>query len=472
MRHRCLVLLALVMLLCGPGAQIAWDTRASRSPDPIAGSALGDTPTAIRLTFSENPQASLSSIRVVDANGQAPQVGPARAVPGRSALHRHPRATARPRRLHGDLASRLRDRRPRHGRRLRIRRRRRTDRCRRDDRQHERRRFAARDGGALGFPDRARRAHGRRRRERRAVRRLAGRGPEARSRRLARVSRRARPPRRGPASRSRMRLPARCCTPPVGHALVWRGVALGAAGAALLVARRASGRRRRVAMGGAALAALAAMVVHVSAGHAATGTWPHWPVGGSSVRSFRRGGNLDRRAGGTAARPARRPERRQGGGDPPLRDSSPRPDSSRSPSPGTARAVEELTSWRDLASTGYGRAVVAKIALLLTIGAIAARNRLRSVPAAGENLSPVAPPRRAPSSCLPLPHSPRPRCSGASPRLLPDGSSPARNHRLGLRLALHARRPAGGGFRSARPEPLRRPRRRLRRRTSLSRPGT
>jgi len=28
-------------------------------------------------------------------------------------------------------------------------------------------------------------------------------------------------------------------------------------------------------MGGAALAALVAMVVHVSAGHAATGTWPH-----------------------------------------------------------------------------------------------------------------------------------------------------------------------------------------------------
>ncbi len=56
---------------------------------------------------------------------------------------------------------------------------------------------------------------------------------------------------------------------------------------------------------------------------------------------------------------------------------------------GTARAVEELTSWRDLTSTGYGRAVVAKIALLLTIGAIAARNRLRSVPAAAENLRPL-----------------------------------------------------------------------------------
>ena len=70
------------MLLCWPGAQVAWGHAGLTLSDPIAGSALGDTPTAIRLSFSENPQASLSSIRVVDVNGQAHQVGRPAQVPG------------------------------------------------------------------------------------------------------------------------------------------------------------------------------------------------------------------------------------------------------------------------------------------------------------------------------------------------------------------------------------------------------
>jgi copper transport protein len=174
----------------------------------------------------------------------------------------------------------------------------------------------------------------------------------------------------------------------VGHALVWRGVAVGAAGAALLVARRASGRRRRAAMGGAALAALVAMVVHVSAGHAATGPWPHsLSVALQSVHFAAAGiwvGGLAALLLGLRGAPSadkvaavRRFSIVAATGFVAIAAT------------GTARAIEELTSWRDLGSTGYGRAVLVKIVLLLTIGAIAARNRLHSVPEAGENLSPL-----------------------------------------------------------------------------------
>src|SRR5207248_9790853 len=60
---------------------------------------------------------------------------------------------------------------------------------------------------------------------------------------------------------------------PVGHALIWRGVAIGSAGAALLVALGAP-RIRRLALAAAGIAALAAVVVHVANGHAGASRWP------------------------------------------------------------------------------------------------------------------------------------------------------------------------------------------------------
>ena len=60
---------------------------------------------------------------------------------------------------------------------------------------------------------------------------------------------------------------------PVGHALIWRAVAIGAAGAMLLIALLVP-RIRRAAMVGAGLAALAAVAVHVANGHAAASRWP------------------------------------------------------------------------------------------------------------------------------------------------------------------------------------------------------
>jgi hypothetical protein len=56
---------------------------------------------------------------------------------------------------------------------------------------------------------------------------------------------------------------------------------------------------------------------------------------------------------------------------------------------GTVRSVDELSSWGELISSGYGRAVLAKVALLMLIVGLAARNRRRSVPAAATDLSPL-----------------------------------------------------------------------------------
>ena len=46
-----------------------------RSAEPAAGARLGDSPEAIRLSFTERPEISLSAVRVLDASGRAHQSG-------------------------------------------------------------------------------------------------------------------------------------------------------------------------------------------------------------------------------------------------------------------------------------------------------------------------------------------------------------------------------------------------------------
>jgi copper transport protein len=46
-----------------------------RASDPLEGVALGDSPTVVRLTFSEAPEPSLSSVRILDPSGGAHQLG-------------------------------------------------------------------------------------------------------------------------------------------------------------------------------------------------------------------------------------------------------------------------------------------------------------------------------------------------------------------------------------------------------------
>ena len=173
----------------------------------------------------------------------------------------------------------------------------------------------------------------------------------------------------------------------VGRALIWRAVALVAAGVAVLVARRMPSARR-VALGIAAGCAGALIVIHVAAGHAAATSWPRaLPVAAQSAHFGAAGVWL----GGLAAlllgvRGAESADKVRAVG---------RFSAVAAvglvvvAATGTLRAIDELSSVGELFSTGYGRAIVAKIVLLAAIATFGLRNRRRSVPAASTDLGPL-----------------------------------------------------------------------------------
>ena len=172
----------------------------------------------------------------------------------------------------------------------------------------------------------------------------------------------------------------------VGRALLGRALAISAAGLALLLARSAQPRGRRRAMAAAALASMAAMAVHAAAGHAAAATglraaattaaqWAHFAAVGVWL------GGLAALLHGVR-------------GTPSVEKAAAVGRFSRIAATallvvvvtGVWRAVNELSGWRDLVSTGYGWAVAAKIALMVLIAALGALNRWRGVPAAATSL--------------------------------------------------------------------------------------
>lgn len=382
--RRTAALLALVALLFGVGAEGAGAHAGLVLSDPVAGAALGDTPTAIRLSFSENPEASLSVIRVLDTNGAQRQLG--LVEPASGDAHS---LTVRVRRLDRGVYT------------------------------VTWRMVSAVDGHAtagayafgVGVSPTGAAAH------------ASSTNPVAsRLEMLARWiflvglvallgAACASVARFGGGARETLRLGAggwlvavvglvlladvqrrnanasldELFHTSVGRALIWRGVAIGAAGGALLLARRKPLRLRRVAMAASALAALAAIEIHVAAGHAGSGAWPRtvsvtlqwthfaavgiWIGGLAALLLGLRGAPS---AGKAAA--ARRFSTFALAGLVVVGAT------------GVARAVEELTAWDDLVSTGYGLAIVAKILLLLAIAVFGAFNRLRHVPAAAVSL--------------------------------------------------------------------------------------
>lgn len=382
--RRGLAFLALVASLCGIAPEDASAHAGLVLSDPAAGVALGDTPTAVRLTFSEHPEASLSVIRVLDSGGVARQIGRPEPVSGNplslvvrvsrlgrgvytvswrvvSAVDGHaasgayafgvgvaPTGAAATAGTTNPATSQL---------------------------EMLARwiylaglvvllgaAFAgvARFGGSTGYDLR-----------------LGAGGWLLSVVGLVLLS---------DAQRRNASAPiGELLHTSVGRALLWRAVPIGAAGAALLVARRAHRPFRRVTLAGAVLAASAAMAVHVSAGHAGAGTWPHtlsvavqWAhfsaagiwIGGLAALLL----GLRGAPSASNAAAVRRFSTVAAAGLIVVAAS------------GLTRAVEELAAWGDLVSTGYGRGVLAKIALLLAITALGARNRLRSVPAAASNL--------------------------------------------------------------------------------------
>ncbi|MEX2108246.1 MAG: copper resistance protein CopC [Solirubrobacterales bacterium] len=173
----------------------------------------------------------------------------------------------------------------------------------------------------------------------------------------------------------------------VGRALIWRAVALGLAAVALFVAwRRPQVRRPSLAL--AFLAGLAAIVAHVNAGHAAAGSWSSAITVAAQSAHFAAAGVWF--GGLTALLLGIRGE----------------PSAEKATAvrrfagvaiamlvvvfvTGTLRAVDELSSWGELIDSGYGRAVVAKFLLIGLIVVLAARNRSRGLPAASQDLNPL-----------------------------------------------------------------------------------
>ena len=173
----------------------------------------------------------------------------------------------------------------------------------------------------------------------------------------------------------------------VGAALLWRAGALAVCGAALLVARRRPALATP-AIAVAAIAALVAVIAHVNAGHAAAGGFPRGLAVLLQVIHFAAvaiwfGGLaalLVGLRGASSAAKAAAVRRFSGVALAALLLVL---------VTGILRAVDELSAWSQLTDTGYGRAVLAKLVLIGLIAAVAARNRRRSVPAAEGDLGPL-----------------------------------------------------------------------------------
>ena len=173
----------------------------------------------------------------------------------------------------------------------------------------------------------------------------------------------------------------------VGHALGWRALAIVLAGVALVAARLLPPRFRRLALAGAGAATITAMVVHVSAGHAAGASHDALRIAEQSAHFAAVGiwlGGLGALLLGLRGAPSSG------------KAASVRRFSSIAAvgivvvaTTGVLRAVHELTSWADLLSTGYGRAVLIKIGLLVAIAALGALNRRRNVSRAALTLHPL-----------------------------------------------------------------------------------
>ena len=242
----------------------------------------------------------------------------------------------------------------------------------------------------------------------------------------------------------------------VGRALLWRAAAIGAAGVALALsrgARPAWTTLRRFATAGAAFAALAAIAVHVAAGHAAAGSaafrsgivaqWAHfvaaavWTGGLAALLLGIRGAPSDRKAAAV------------------------RRFSSVAAitlllvaATGVTRTIDELTSWRDLIATVYGRVVVVKMALIAMIAALGAVNRWRSVPAAATDLRSL---RRAANGELVLMAAALAAAAALGtlpPSAAVQAAGPVGIHVSGSDFATTVRVQLETRFRSARPQPL------------------
>ena len=381
--------LAIVALLATVHPREASAHAGPRLTDPIEGATLGDTPAVVRLSFSERPEPSLSQIRVLDTGGAAYQVGSTDVVPGDplalsvrvkplgrgvyvvswrivSAVDGHVTAgayafgvqtspigafaasTTYPSASRLELIARWT--------------------------------FMAGLVTLLGALSAAMLGFG----GTRDLTLAAGGWVLA----IVGVSLLTEAQRRAAGASFSVFLGAS-----LGRTFVWRTAGIGAAGIAIIAAhyggRWAQRTLQRIGLAIALLATLAAIAIHVAAGHAAAtgrgfsaaaiaGQWSHigaaglWVGGLAALLLGVRGAPSDRKA--EAVR----------------RFSSIAAVSLvLVAATGLARTISALTSWSDMISTAYGRVVLAKVVLMLAIAAFGAVNRRWSVPAAATNLRPL-----------------------------------------------------------------------------------
>jgi copper transport protein len=174
----------------------------------------------------------------------------------------------------------------------------------------------------------------------------------------------------------------------VGRGLLWRAIAITAAGGAAAIAAFGRARDRRAAMIVALGSALAAVAIHAASGHAAaSGPWYSLHVAAQWIHFSAAGVWL----GGLAALLIAIRTRASLGDAAPLRRYSTIAAAALLLVAATAvlRSIDELTSWRDLAFTAYGLTIAIKIGLLGAMAALGAVNRWRSAPVAAATLAPL-----------------------------------------------------------------------------------
>ncbi len=167
---------------------------------------------------------------------------------------------------------------------------------------------------------------------------------------------------------------------PLGGSLWWRALPIAAAGVALAAGGRGRPGGRRLALAGAGLLAAGSMLADVLAGHAAAGPDPwRWPniadqwahfagvgvwLGGLAALLVALGN-----APGDATAAARRFSSVAGIA------------LGATALTGVLRAVDEVGRWSALLTTDFGRLVLVKAAFLVLLAALGAVNRYRSIPA-------------------------------------------------------------------------------------------
>ena len=174
----------------------------------------------------------------------------------------------------------------------------------------------------------------------------------------------------------------------IGRALLWRALAIVTAGLALLVAR-ARPARYGEACAVAAIAAVVTVAIHSAAGHAATSSG--WQLAGRVVAQWIHVVALGVWLGGLLALLAGIR------GEPSETKATLIRRFSRIAAAallmvvvtGLVRAYGELISWRDLIAADYGKAVLLKIGVTAAIAGLAAVNRWYSVPRAPISLRPL-----------------------------------------------------------------------------------